>query len=108
MSNFPTVHAGVMSQTFLSRSSDCSAARGSGALREEEVPPTSPGPRCRKAPPEREGNGAETARPPGDVDERGEGSGDGFRANPQTIPEDAVKRPSRGVQGRGRDDEFPV
>ena len=74
----------------------------------EEVPPTAPGPRCRKAPPEREGNGAETTRPPGDVDDAREGAGDGSRANPQTIPEDAVKRPSRGVQGRGRGDEFPV
>jgi len=34
--------------------------------------------------------------------------GDEGQANPQTTCREAVKRPSRGVQGQGRGDEFPV
>jgi len=36
------------------------------------------------------------------------GAREGSRANPQTIWGGAVKRPSRGVQGRERGNEVPV
>jgi len=55
----------------------------------EEVPPTPPGPRCRKAPAERPGNGAETTRPPGDVDDAREGA----RKSPEL-----TRRLSRGMR----------
>jgi len=47
---------------------------GAVGLMPEEVPPTTPGPRCRKAPAERQGNSAETTRPGKDENESGERS----------------------------------